>query len=95
MIEEISPLAIVHQLKTELLQLLIWHKIREYDIGYRIWRQMEQPQFEIHTEASVWDGRGHETAHEILDEPALLARLNEILSEGQIQFIAFSPWYPE
>lgn len=95
MTEEISPLNIVHHLKTEPLQLAIWHKLREYDIGYTIWYQTNQPQFEVHMEISVWDGRGHETAHEILDEPALLARLNEILSEGRIQSIAFLPYHPE
>ncbi len=53
MTEEISPLNLVHQLKTEPLQLAIWHKLREYDIGYTIWYQTNQPHFEVHMEISV------------------------------------------
>ncbi|MBE2223184.1 MAG: hypothetical protein IAF02_16700 [Anaerolineae bacterium] len=94
MTEKISPLSIIQQLKTEPIQLVIWHKVKEYDIYYEIWYQTQQPLFEMNLVISVWDGRGNETGHEIVDEPTLLTRLNEILSEGQIQSIAFSPYTP-
>ncbi len=100
--ERISPLTIIAHLKTEPIQLVCWHKVKEFDIYYTIWYQTEQPLFEgpqalfeVHMEISVWDGRGNETAHEILDEAKLVARLTEILSEGQIQSMGFSPYERE
>ena len=80
-----SPQAIVQRLTTEAVTLNFMHQYAEYDDYYTIRYSPKKKLFIVHIEVSVWDGRGHETYDEKLDETTLLERLEKIKSDGTIR----------
>ena len=55
------------------------------DDYYTVKYLSRQKKFKVHIEVSVWDGRGHETYDEKLDEETMLERLEKIKSRGEIR----------
>ena len=84
-----SPQAIVQKLTTEAVTLKFMHQYAEYDDHYIITYQPRRQQFKVQLEVSVWDGRGHETYKEMLDEATMLARLEEIGTKGEIRYFYY------
>ena len=80
----IDPQAIVDKLTSENVKLNLVHIHAEYDDCYAIWYTKRLKRFQVRLEVSVWDGRGHESYKETLDEPTLRARLEEISTTGKV-----------
>ncbi len=82
---DFSPEAIVEKLKTERVKLRFLHQYAEYDDFYTIWYTPRWKRFQVRLEVSVWDGRGHESYKESLEESVMLERLEKIKTQGQIR----------
>ena len=80
----ISSQAIIEKLTTEAVKLHLVHIHAEFDDYYTIWYTKRLKRFQVRLEVSVWDGRGHESYKEKLDEPTLRARLEEIQATGKV-----------
>ena len=79
-----APHAVVEKLKTEAVALNLVHIHAEYDDYYTIWYVPRDTHFKVNLEVSVWDGRGHESYKEKLDEATLLERLVAIQATGRV-----------
>ena len=86
-----SPQAVVQKLTSEAVKLKLVHIHGEYDDYYEIWYVPRWKQFKVNLEVSVWDGRGHESYKEKLDEATLLARLEDIQTTGKVVSFYYEP----
>ena len=82
---DFHPQAIVEKLKTKAVKLIFLHQYAEYDDYYTIWYTQRWKKFQVRLEVSIWDGRGHESYKETLEEPVLLERLEKIKTQGHIR----------